>query len=241
MPKALLLHVGTDKGNTSAFGIGNGRVFSEREPLSCSAFSNLPLFDFEFRYGLEIQDSSEHFHKDPDFEHFTYGEPRIGGEIYPDDINSRAKQISKLNMGDSLFFVSSLADVQGALKKYLVGAMRVRGVYEILRKPDIKKELITPLNRSVVDDVVLEQIRQNAHFKRTREHFWCTVGEKEGRQSAMLRKAIPLTEEGVPFAPNEIGRKIWGGANYHMGWKWVYDESRFDWLWSSLSTCKLIS
>ncbi|MGH2639311.1 MAG: hypothetical protein ACRDF4_08545, partial [Rhabdochlamydiaceae bacterium] len=81
--EGLLLHVGTDRGATEAFGLkskrGNGLVFAKQEAINCPELFKLPLYNFEFRYGNELEHSSESVHKDPDFENFTYGEPRIGG------------------------------------------------------------------------------------------------------------------------------------------------------------------
>ena len=176
-------------------------------------------------------------HYDPDLEGFTYGEPA--------DVESseRANEVSKLVIGDYIFFGASLSPYSEdtyavrtqpfiskhqakEMAKYVVGYFQVTGLY----RGDASKGLksITTLDGKKVDDILLQQIEKqitgNAHFKRSSGKFICAVG-KVDRNNILLKRALRLTEDGFPFDPAKLGRKIYDEKRFPRGFKWLEESN----------------
>lgn len=171
-------------------------------------------------------------HLDPDFESMTYG----------DRVNTpKGKQISSLDLGDYLFFVSSLVPFEeetyafrtanhmhyrqkGRMAKYVVGFFKVQESCYALKFPEDEN----PLLGSEVSLDVMERIKWNAHTKRTRDEYYIVVGDL--KQSALLPRAVKLTENGSPFKPSPIGLKVYGNKCFPRGFKWVYSINGINYL-----------
>jgi len=69
-----------------------------------------------------------------------------------------------------------------------------------------------------------KQITENAHFKRSSGEFVCAVG-KIDRKNLLLRRALRLTEDGFPFDPAKLGRKVYDEKRFPRGFKWLEDQS----------------
>jgi len=174
-------------------------------------------------------------HVDPDFYNMTYGDRH-------DD--PRGKQIWRLEPGDYVFFVASLAPFvkdaysirtrsnirrfqKGQMAKYIVGYFKIHKVYEIHRMYDETAIYIKTSDQNLVNDLendVRVRLEQNAHFKRIFDDYsYVAVGDPS--ESAFLRRAVRLTEMGPPFRPNGVGRRIYGDKNFSRGFKWVHNLS----------------
>jgi len=137
---------------------------------------------------------------DPNPRHFVYGEPLNKG---------RGKQLLKMRPSDYFFLVASLApvrkqtyairtraaishDQKGRMAKYVIGWYKIAAILRVNKTHN--KSVITGIEGS---DYVLatmeEQVRQNAHFKRSSDMFVCAVGTKDNRQSCLLKRAAQLT------------------------------------------------
>lgn len=193
-----------------------------------------------------------HPHYDPDPDHFTHGEPLAKSK--DGKRNMRAEQLSLLGMGDYLFFVASLvltkktgyddrslseinALQKGKRGKYVIGYFEIAGVYEA-REVRGHCAIARVNNRKPHSDIeaVRSQILESAHAKRPWDEFTCAVGVKDGRKTALLSKAIPITKLGKPFRPNDTGLSLYGNLNFPRGHKWLRDQSKLDLL---LDRCRL--
>ena len=188
-------------------------------------------------------------HFDPDFEYFTYG----------DSIDtSKGTQISKLNEGDYIFFVESLAPYikeayagrnkdliryyqRRNMAKFVIGYFKVQAAYIAVKTFDDPTPLlyaaptdIDPVNEKI-DEVTLDRIRNNAHTKRDEDHYHIVVGTPS--DAALLTRAIRLTENGSPFRPSKIGKEIFGDVCYPRGVKWVNESKRIRTLLDYCRSC----
>jgi Nucleotide modification associated domain 3 len=248
MTRGRLFHVGIDSSRTpDNFTLGRcGPVFT-RERVIAPSFPRLLLYDFRFIPTRETCDKSTErrtydslrlsqflpqrfarytVHFDPDVTNFTYGEPA-------DPNNPRARQIRDLQIGTSLFFVSSLVPFSsdfptpnqtGMKAKYLVGGFKIKLVC------DVNNHRMTPRNAGRLDKDARARIAQNSHWKRPNDNFWCAVGERDGRTNVLFTKAFPLTQ-GRKFEPTKLGRRLYGNRIYQRGSKPIRVDDDADWLW----------
>ncbi len=188
-------------------------------------------------------------HFDPDFERFTYGDG-IG--------NSKARQISYLRGGDYIFFVASLApyikdayfgrdmgliryNQKRRMAKYVIGYFKVQATYAAAKTPDDQTPLLCdPLGNGdslndKIDEDTLNRIRNNAHTKRDEDHYFIAVGYPS--DSALLTRAVKLTQNGSPFRPSAVGKKVFGDVCYPRGVKWVYDPNRIQVMLDCCRSC----
>jgi len=170
-------------------------------------------------------------HYDPNPRHFVYGEP-------PNKL--RGKQLLKLRPRDYLFFVASLApvqketyavrtktaisdDQQGRMAKFVIGWYEIAAILRVNKTRN--NFAIDGIGGSeYVQATMEEQVRQNAHFKRSSDTFVCAVGMKDDRGSCLLGKAIQFTEAGAPFRPNKFALSLYGNKTFPRGWKWLPDD-----------------
>jgi hypothetical protein len=184
-------------------------------------------------------------HFDPDFEGCTYG----------DAIDtSKGRQIAKLDEGDYIFFVASLAPYvreayngrneglirscqKGKMAKYVIGYFEVQASYsaiKMLNDDPTPLELSDPSNTQQdpvndgIEKATMKRIWNNAHTKRDEDYYFIVVGNVS--DSTLLTHAIKLTENGSPFEPNDVGREVFGKVCYPRGVKWVYDPKRIQFL-----------
>jgi len=186
----------------------------------------------------EYNDVVMHF--DPDFENMTYGDR---------ENTSKGKQISRLKHGDYLFFVSSLVPFEeetyafrtashmrdcqkGRMAKYVIGFFKVQESYYALKFIDDDYLLLS----SEISHDVMARIKQNAHTKRTSDEYHIVVGDL--KQSALLPRAVKLTENGSPFNPSPIGFKVYGNKCFPRGFKWVYNTDGINYL-LELASCEI--
>ena len=170
-------------------------------------------------------------HYDPNPAHFVYGEPPNKG---------RGKQLLKLRPGDYFFMVASLApvrketyairtrtaisaDQRGRMAKYVIGWYEVAAILRV-NKSSTNRSFSAVDGSKYVSAKMDEQVRQNAHFKRSKDTFVCAVGTKDGRESCLLRKAIQLTRPGAPFEPNQLGLSLYGNKTFPRGWTWIPED-----------------
>lgn len=204
------------------------------------------------RFGKRLSDyipeKYEHaiIHLDPDFEHFTYG----------DSVDtSKGSQISKLDEGDFIFFVASLAPYKREayagryenlirhyqrrnMAKFAIGYFKVQAAYEAVKTSDDSTPLLyAPSSDDSVheslDEATLDRIRSNAHTKRDDDHYHLIVGDPSAAE--LLTRAVKVTENGSPFSPSKIGKKVFGNVCYPRGVKWINEESR---IWTLLDYCR---
>jgi hypothetical protein len=206
-----------------------------------TAYSDLPARNM--LHGNVLSDylprdaESSIVHNDPDFKNCTYGDRT-------DD--SRGKQISNLNSGDYLFFIASLAPFakeaydgknrntikrsqKGRMAKFLIGYFKVKGVYLSLKwgneaEPDLydlETEDQETINSKISKDA-LNRIMCSVHTKRNDDEYYIVLGEPS--DSALLSKAIRITQNGPPFPPSEIGAKVYGNISFPRGFKWINDK-----------------
>lgn len=188
-------------------------------------------------------------HFDPDFEDFTYGDSII---------TPKGTQISKLEKDDYIFFVESLAPYikeayvgrsksliryyqQRNMAKFVIGYFKVQAAYFAAKLSDDPNPLlyITPTEgdpvNDKIDEVTLGRIRNNAHTKRDEDHYNIVAGDPF--DSRQLRTALKLTENGSPFKPSKVGRKIFGDVCYPRGVKWVKELDRIQTLLDYCGSC----
>lgn len=228
------MHVGSDSTN---LGI-SGPIFED------GRFEYIPL-------GPEYKDSSEKLtyndlglspfipmkfdslkpHYDPEPRHFTYGEPPH---------KQRGKQLVKLRPGDYLFLVASLAPFEkenysirtrraisaaqrGRMAKCVIAWYKIARILRVEKSRDNYSIKSLDGNDSVPSSIG-EQVRQNAHFKRSRDTFVCSIGVKDGRDTCLLERAIQITEAGAPFKPNKFGLSLYGDKTFPRGFKWLPED-----------------
>lgn len=174
-------------------------------------------------------------HNDPDFSYFTYG----------DKVNNpRGNQIKELGQGDYLFFVASLVPYskefkskdrslirqfqKGKMAKYVIGYFKVQSIYHLLKTTEKLQLIYDPksdtTDNQTIDEETLVRITNNAHTKRSEDEYYIVVGKVS--DSALLTRAVKLTENGFPFQPNQIGREIYGDVRFHMGFKTICDPDK---------------
>lgn len=191
-------------------------------------------------------------HFDPDFKHFTYG----------DSIDtSKGMQIRKLNENDYIFFIASLAPYvkeayasrnidlichfqKGNMAKYVVGYFKVQRVFAVGKVlGDSTPYLCNPFgpfgfNDAINDEIneeALNRIENNAHTKRDEDNYFIVVGNPS--ESALLTRAVRLTQNGSPFRPDKIGKETYGDVGFPRGFKWVYDSNRIQNLVNYCNSC----
>jgi hypothetical protein len=180
-------------------------------------------------------------HFDPNFEGCTYGDAVD---------TSKGIQISKLDEGNYIFFVASLAPYvkeayngrnegliryyqKGNMGKYVIGYFEVQAAYFASKMPNddpTPLSLYDPSNtqqdpvNDEIDKTTMTRIWNNAHTKRDEDYYFIVVGNVS--DSALLTRAIKLTENGSPFEPADVGREVFGNVCYPRGVKWVCDPKR---------------
>jgi hypothetical protein len=174
-------------------------------------------------------------HSDPDFKNSTYGDSRK---------TPKGKQIMKLKENDYLFFVASLAPYvkeayvgrdknliryyqRGNMAKFVIGYFMVQASYVAFKVDDPIPLLYVPFGNSdsvEVDEATMYRIQNNAHTKRKSDEYSIVIGNPS--DSALLKRAVRLAENGSPFRPNKIGKEIYGDVGFPRGFKWVYDLNR---------------
>ena len=209
-------------------------------------YSELPARNIQFGKRLSeylpIEYANAVIHSDPDFADFTYG----------DSINTpKGMQIRNLKENDYIFFVSSLAPYvkeaydgrdkrricsyqKANMAKYVVGYFRVQDVFSAGKvSGDPKPYLFDPFDQTgkfaesktdKVDLETLKRIKNNAHSKRGNDDYFIVVGHPS--ESALLTRAVKLTENGWPFKPAKIGFETYGDVGFPRGFKWIYDQER---------------
>ena len=248
--RGLLIHVGSD-GTHADYTLGvSGPIFEDQ------TFEFLPIMErtdtsdkrtyrkMSARYSRKKLSSfipSEYddriVHYDPDVEGFTYGEPA------DEKSSPRANELSKLGIGDYVFFGASLCPYSEEIyavrtqpsisrhqakkmAKYVVGYFEVTGLYRGDASVGLKS--ITTLEGKKVNAKTLHQIEKqiagNAHYKRSDGQFVCAVG-KIDRTNLLLRRALRLTEDGFPFEPAKLGREVYDEKRFPRGFKWLEASS----------------
>ncbi len=176
---------------------------------------------------VEYSDAVPHY--DPDPINFTFSEP-IG--------SIRGEQVAKLEPGDMLFFVASLApcpelgysdrsvrgirEVQkGRMAKYVIGFYRIETVVLVEKDDRGGRSFAKRLyGGKTLSRMITRRLSQNAHYRRLKDRFVCSVGI-EDRKTLLLRRAVRLTQDGQPFRPSEIGMAAYGRKNFPRGFKWL--------------------
>ena len=249
--KGLLMHVGADNSNMGTVGISNpmfeddsfefipiiegcdGTSKSGCTTMETRTYFTIPTRNSKFGKRLsdfvpsDVKDKVVHY--DPDFDNFTYSDPL-------DEI--RGRMLSKLNRGDYLFFVSSLAPFnanaylggnrklikswqKGKMAKYLVGYFEIQSVYNVTNN----SHRIKVNNVPNVEKNTLIRIKENAHSKRNRDQFTIAVGRKD-RKTGLLQKAVQLTQVGGPFKPTNLAREIYGDKSFPRGFKLITETGK---------------
>lgn len=248
------MHVAADTSNIGTVGIcgpifegKNFEFIPIKEAKSTNetrTYSSLPSRNKKFASYLadfvpsDIQNDIVHY--DPDFDHFTYSDP----------VNSmRGRMLRNLLYGDFIFFVASLvpyrknsyenndrriisANQKGKMVKYIIGYFKISKILSLEKSNNELKE-IEPKNSI---SKYYSQIKHNAHYKRAKDRFTIVIGRKD-RKSALLSKAIPLTQQGSPFKPNNFARKIYGNVNFPRGFKMIREESKINALLKRVRSC----
>jgi hypothetical protein len=180
-------------------------------------------------------------HYDPSFATKTYGEPN----------NDEPKQLAlkRLDCGDYIFFVSSLAPYhpsvyseysilreyqKGRLNKYVIGFFEVTGLG--VGKVDRRRLSVQSLKGNVTES----DARGNQHFrrlptlrnnrKRWRGEFLFVKGHP--KRSVLLRRAIPITHRqirtsrgGHTFKLNSLGRQLRNRETDCLrGFRWINER-----------------
>lgn len=244
--QSILMHVGADTSSCCTLGVC-GPVFEDltfeflpileiqrtRESRSYEELKSHNDGQTLARY-VPIEYAYSIPHCDPDMEHFTYSEP----------VESIRGNLMKnfLRRGGYLFFVSSLAKYSKEayrntlfkeirksqiknMAKHVIGYMEIKDVFIVdTAHMNGGSQWISTTNGESVNSLTVEQIRpqleQNAHYKRLpSDSFVCAIGERDGKESALLKKALRLTEFGAPFDPNELGRSVYGNKIFQRGFK----------------------
>lgn len=213
--KALLLHIGADSTNlghsSPEFEDGTFTFLPIPEKSSqCVAkfYQDLGLAQYvseNYRY--------KRVHEDPDFKYLTYGEPKD---------SMRSKQVLKLDPGDMIVFVASLAwngRLRENMRKSIIGYFQVQTIVECKMRGN-NLEVLTPQS---IATRTQNRIRNNAHAKRTKDDFICLIGNQNSR---LLKYHVPITNRGAPFTPNENGKKIYGNKKFHQGFKWIEEREK---------------
>jgi len=213
--KALMLHIGADSTNL-------GHSSPEFEDgtfkfLPIPELAQLCVTKFYQDLGL-AQYVSENYrykkvHIDPDFRFFTYGEPK--GSM-------RSKQVLKLDPGDMIIFVASLAwegKLRENMRKSIIGYFQVQTIVECKMRGNI----LEVLTDQTISERTRNRIRNNAHAKRTKDDFICLVGNQNSR---LLKHHVPITNRGAPFTPNDNGKLIYGNKKFHQGFKWIEEREK---------------
>jgi len=243
--KALLMHVSADSSNIGTVGIC-GPIFEDKNfefiPIKESkptvetrTYTSIDSRNKKFGKSLsnfipsDIQNDIVHF--DPDFDHFTYSDPLH---------SMRGNMLRKLQQGDFIFFVASLApfrkesyvnnirkvisaNQKGKMAKYVIGYFEIAKILSLEKTNNDLKVLESKNSISKY----YSQIKHNAHYKRVKDRFTIVIG-KQDRKNALLSKAIPLTQQGSPFKPNKLARKIYGNVNFPRGFKMITEESKIN-------------
>lgn len=231
-PKGLLLHVGADTTNLRVVGprFPDGTfefiwIGPEYECKSFITFDKLPSRNQ--RYGNTLKGflpsdvAYLSAHLDPNFNEYTYAEPN----------NSEPKQkaLKKLNEGDILFFVSSLAPYntsvyqkrdtklrryqRGRKNKYVTAFFTVEGIAIVcVIHGRIDMEILT-------GNIPENAVRNNQHYRRLPfvdgkgkvhdfDEFVIVRGNPD--RSALLAVAVPLTDGQTryTFRLNKLGMTI---------------------------------
>jgi hypothetical protein len=191
---------------------------------------------------LEYKNSIPHY--DPDPQNFTFSEPL--GSI-------RGSQISRLDQGDLLFFVASLApsaegdyrdnslgsvraSQKGRMAKYVIGSYRIESVLEVVKDDSKGRCRVTTIHgANAKNRGVNLRLSRNAHFRRFKDHFVCAIGLKD-RKTLLLKKAVKLTQQGQPFRPTKLGQAVYGRRNFPRGFKWITND-RLTILASAMKQC----
>ncbi len=179
----------------------------------------------------KYEDRIPHF--DPDLVHGTYADP-LGSR--------RAMQLARLEEGDYLFFVASLAPFdpevykvrnvswmqshqRGRMRKMLIGYFWVAGVYAISKEGNGGLTVLeqSPSSVNAFSDEMRERVMKNAHSQRTEDEFLVAVA---ATRPVFLQRAVALTEAGSPFDPLEPARRLYGMVNYPRGFKWLEAEEQ---------------
>jgi len=247
--KALLMHVAADTSDKDDTGGINGPIFDNKHfefiPIPESkkttttesrTYESIKSNNQDFsRYISEFVPSdikNKIVHYDPNFDNFTYSDP------FETKKSKRGGELRKLSPGDFIFFVASLApfkkeiyknsdrkiickNQKGKMAKCIIGYFEIVKILSLEKTNNNLKVIGNEKNISKY----MPQIKQNAHYKRTKDRFTIVIGKKDGK-SALLSKAIQLTYQGAPFKPNSIAKKVYGNVSYPRGFKMITDESK---------------
>jgi hypothetical protein len=228
------------------FTVENGKK-QETEPVTFETRTYSTIAARNKQYGNWLSDyipweyDCAVVHYDPDFKSFTYG----------DAVDTpKGMQISKLKKDDYIFFVASLAPYKkeayigkdenviryyqkGCMAKHVIGHFRVQASYFAHKMLNSEPTPLTLHNtfsndengvEAIVNQNTLNRIKNNAHSKRDEDHYSIVVGDPS--DSALLTRAIALTQKGFPFKPSDVGKEAFGEACYPRGVKWIYDARR---------------
>jgi len=252
--KALLIHVAADTSDIGTVGIC-GPVFIDKNfefiPIKeakltteTRTYTSIALRNKKFGRSLsnfvpsDIKNDIVHY--DPDFDHFTYSDP-----VY----SMRGNMLRKLQQGDFIFFVASLApfrkdsyvnnirkviseNQKGKMAKYVIGYFEIA---KILSLEKTNNDLKVLESKSSISKYY-SQIKHNAHYKRVKDRFTIVIG-KQDRKNALLSKAIPLTHQGSPFKPNSFAKMIYGDVSYPRGFKMIREKSKINTLLEKIKSC----
>jgi hypothetical protein len=182
-------------------------------------------------------------HYDPDFDNFLYGQPS--------DKDPRSLVLRKLERGDLLFFVASLAPYDphvyakrdellrsyqvGRRNKYVIGFFTVDGVARVEVFPRDQQSQMRLLEEGKIEvhnisgAVSVEDVKLSNNYKRLKslgqDCFVLVKGDPN--RSALLKRAVKLTErqEGYGFVLNELGRTLLSRSSDSLrGARWI-DEN----------------